>query len=177
MSDKGSDKGSDKARGKAGGTPDPNPALRIFLVVVDDTEEMSVALHYAARRARNSAGRVALLYVIEPGELQHFGAIEDLMRTEQRDEAEQLMQRLAKDVMGLSGAMPVLYIREGHRRDELVGLITEEPSISILVLAAGTGTAGPGPLVSHIVGRMSTLRIPVTVVPGNLTEEELDAIT
>ena len=150
---------------------------RIFLVVVDDTEEMSVALHYAARRARNSGGRVALLYVIEPGELQHFGAIEDLMRQESRDEAEQLMQRLAKEVVSLCGAMPVLYIREGQRRDELLKLIAEEPSVSILVLAAGTGSAGPGPLVSYIVGRMNTLRIPVTVVPGNLQPDAIDLIT
>jgi nucleotide-binding universal stress UspA family protein len=154
-----------------------DPTLRIFLVVVDETEEMTVALHYAARRARNSNGRVALLHVIEPGELQHFGAIEDLMRAESRDEAELLMQKLAKEVVDLSGAMPILFLREGNRRDELLKLIAEEPSISILVLAAGTGSAGPGPLVSYIVGRMSTLRIPVTVVPGNLSDQQLDAIT
>jgi nucleotide-binding universal stress UspA family protein len=150
---------------------------RIFLVVVDDTEEMTVALHYASRRARNSGGRVALLYVIEQGELQHFGAIEDLMRQESRDEAEQLVQRLAKEVVELCGAMPVLFIREGQRRDELLKLIEEEPSVSILVLAAGTGSAGPGPLVSYIVGRMNTLRIPVTVVPGNLQPDAIDVIT
>jgi hypothetical protein len=73
--------------------------------------------------------------------------------------------------------MPILFLREGNRRDELLKLIAEEPSISILVLAAGTGSAGPGPLVSYIVGRMSTLRIPVTVVPGNLSDQQLDAIT
>ena len=104
MSDKSGDKSSEMPS-----RPDAGP--RIFLVVVDDTEEMSVALHYAARRARNSGGRVALLYVIEPGELQHFGAIEELMRAESRDDAEQLMQRLAKQVVELCGSVPVLYIR------------------------------------------------------------------
>lgn len=156
----------------------PEDHQRIFLVVVDETEEMDVALQYAARRARNSAGRVALLHVIEPGELQHWGAVEALMKREQREEAEQLLQNLAARVVQISGNPPCLYLREGNRRDELMKLIAEEPSISILVLAAGTGRGGPGPLISHVVGQMSgTLRIPVTVVPGGLTAEQLDAIT
>ena len=53
---------------------------RIFLVVVDETEEMRVALRYAALRARHTGGRVALLFVIEPSELKTWGAIEDLQR-------------------------------------------------------------------------------------------------
>lgn len=151
---------------------------RIFLVVVDETEEMTVALHYAARRARTTGGRVALLHVIPPSELQHWGAIEELMKQEQRDDAEQLMQRLAKEVVDIAGSMPMLYIRDGQASEQLMKLIQEEPSISILVLAAGTGRGGPGPLISFVVGQMSgTLRIPVTVVPGYLSDEQLDAIT
>ncbi len=151
---------------------------RIFLVVVDETEEMTVALHYAARRARTTGGRVALLHVIPPSELQHWGAIEELMKQEQREEAEQLLQRLAKEVVDIAGSMPMLYIRDGQASDQLMKLIQEEPSISILVLAAGTGRGGPGPLISFVVGQMSgSLRIPVTVVPGYLSDEQLDAIT
>ncbi|MBJ7417519.1 MAG: universal stress protein [Niveispirillum sp.] len=151
---------------------------RIFLVVVDETEEMTVALHYAARRARTTGGRVALLHVIPPSELQHWGAIEELMKQEQREEAEQLMQRLAKEVVDIAGSMPMLYIRDGQASEQLMKLIQEEPSISILVLAAGTGRGGPGPLISFVVGQMSgSLRIPVTVVPGYLSDGQLDAIT
>lgn len=151
---------------------------RIFLVVVDETEEMTVALHYAARRARTTGGKVALLHVIPPSELQHWGAIEELMKQEQREEAEQLMQRLAKEVVDIAGSMPMLYIRDGQASEQLMKLIQEEPSISILVLAAGTGRGGPGPLISFVVGQMSgNLRIPVTVVPGYLSDEQLDAIT
>lgn len=151
---------------------------RIFLVVVDETEEMTVALHYAARRARTTGGRVALLHVIPPSELQHWGAIEELMKQEQREEAEQLMQRLAKEVVDIAGSMPTLYIRNGQASEQLMNLIQEEPSISILVLASGTGRGGPGPLISYVVGQMAgTLSIPVTVVPGYLSDEQLDAIT
>ena len=150
---------------------------RIFLVVVDDSEEMRVALHYAARRARHTGGRVALLYVIEPSDLQQWMAVETLMREEKRQEAEALLAKLSSDVKELSGSMPVMHIREGRRRDELLKLIDEEPGISILVLAAGTGPEGPGPLITALVGKMSgKMRVPLTVVPGSLTDAQIAAL-
>jgi nucleotide-binding universal stress UspA family protein len=155
-------------------TADP----RVFLVVVDETEELQIAVHYAARRAAHTGGRVALLYVIEPSELQTWVAIENLAREEQREEAEQLMQRLCEEILPIAGSMPIVYIREGPRRDELLALINEDPSISILVLAAATGPEGPGPLISYLAGKPAArLRIPITIVPGSLTMEQLDAVS
>jgi nucleotide-binding universal stress UspA family protein len=151
---------------------------RVFLVVVDESEELQTALHYAARRAAHTGGRLALLYVIEPSELQHWISIEKLAHEEQREEAEQLLQRLCEEIAPIAGTMPIVFIREGHRRDELLALIAEEPSISILVLAAGTGPEGPGPLISYLTGKPAArLRIPITIVPGDLTAEQLDAVS
>lgn len=151
---------------------------RVFLVVVDDSEEMTKALRFASRRATNTGGRVALLYVVEPSEFQHWMAIGDLMRDEARSEGEQLLQRLAAQVNELTGTLPVLYVREGERRDQLFQLIDEEPSISILVLGANTGQRGPGPLVSALTGKfVGKLRIPVTIVPGNLSQDDIDSIS
>jgi len=156
------------------GTANP----RVFLVVVDESKELQTALHYAARRAAHTGGRLALLYVIEPSELQHWISIENLAREERREEAEQLMQRLCEQIAPITGAIPIVYIREGHRRDQLLALIAEEPSISILVLAAGTGPEGPGPLVTYLTGKpVARLRIPITIVPGGLTIEQLDAVS
>ncbi len=157
-----------------GETADP----RVFLVVVDETEELQIAVHYAARRAAHTGGRVALLHVIEPSELQTWVAIENLAREEQREEAEQLMQRLCEEILPIAGSMPIVYIREGPRRDELLALINEDPSISILVLAAGTGPEGPGPLISYLAGKPAArLRIPITIVPGSRAMEQLDAVS
>lgn len=152
-------------------------AKRVFLVVVDDSPEMEVALRFACRRARNTGGRVALLYVVEPSGFQHWMAVGDLMREEARSEGEQLLQRLAARVNELTGTLPVLYVREGSRREELMALIEEEPSISILVLGAGIDKRGPGPLVEALTGKfVGKLRIPVTIVPGNLSDEDIDSI-
>ena len=164
-----------------GATPEGRvspPGDRVFLVVVDETEEMRVALRFAALRARSTGGKVAMLYVVEPSEFQHWMSVGDLMREEARTEAEQVLQRLAAEVNDLAGSLPVLYVREGDRRDELLALLDEEPNISILVLGASTGKRGPGPLVSAMTGKfLGRLHIPVTVVPDSMTNEEIDAVT
>lgn len=153
---------------------------RIFLVVVDDTEEWRAALRYACRRAQHTAGRVALLHVVAPAEIQHWGAIEDVLREEARHEAEQRLQRVAREVNQLTGTIPILHIREGAPRDELMALIAEEPSISVLVLGADTtSSSGPGPLIQYLTASraMAKLRIPLTIVPGSLSTDEIDALT
>jgi nucleotide-binding universal stress UspA family protein len=153
-------------------------STRVFLVVVDETPEHSLAVHYAARRAAHTGGRLALLRVIEPGEFQHWISVQELAREELREAAEQLMRRLCDQIAPIAGEMPVVYIREGRPAEQLLALIVEEPSISILVLAAATGQAGPGPLISHLTGKAAArLRIPITIVPGGLTPEQTDALS
>lgn len=151
---------------------------RIFLVVVDATEEVGVALRFASRRAANTNGRVALLYVMEPADFQHWVAVGEKMRAERREEAEDTVQELAAEVNALTGEMPIIYVREGKASDLIAELIEEEPHISILVLGAGTGKKGPGPLVSSLAGKLSgKFPIPITVVPGNLSLDQIDALT
>ena len=150
---------------------------RVMLVVIDESAELQVALRYACLRARHTEGRVAMLYVIEPTDSQQWMAVEDLMREERRAEAEATVKRLSEQVFEWSGNMPILFLREGKVRDELLKLIEEEPSISILVLGAATGPKGPGPLVQALTSKfVGKLRVPVTIVPGNLTADDIDHI-
>ena len=159
------------------GTPRTG-APRVFLVVVDESVEMPVALYYASRRAMRTGGRVALLRVMPREESHALASLAALIKEEARQEAEQLLQRLARTVIDVTGAIPVVYLLEGSVRDELLRLITEDPTISILVLAAGTGPEGPGPLVTYLASKaVGKLRIPLTIVPGSLTREQIDAIS
>ena len=158
--------------------PSPEPQERTFLVVVDNSVELHVALRFASLRAKKTGGRVALLYVVEPADFQHWMAVEDLMREEGRQEAEAVLQKYSAEVQEWSGKTPVFYLREGKLHDELLKLIEEDQSISVLVLGAATGTEGPGPLISSLTGKMtSDLRIPLTIVPGYLTDEQLESLT
>src|SRR5206468_10516171 len=118
---------------------------RVFLVVVDESPEMPNALRYACRRAKRTGGRVAMLYVMPPPEGQQWGAVVDLMRQEARQEAEAVVARHAETASALTGQPPSIYIREGKARDELLRLLAEDRSISVLVLGASSKSEGPGP--------------------------------
>lgn len=151
---------------------------RVFLIVVDDSPEMNVALRFAALRAKNSGGRIALLYVTEPAEFQHWMFVGSLMQQEAREKAEAVTHELSGRVHDWTGHYPMVYIREGDRAEEVLKLLDEEPSISILMLGASESTKGPGPLVAKLAGKMAGgLPVPVTVVPGSLSEAEILAIS
>ena len=99
------------------------------------------------------------------------------MDVDENPEIAAALAKLAEQVREISGSPPVVHIREGRRRDELMKLIDEEPGISILVLAAGTGSEGPGPIISALVGKNAgRVRVPITIVPGHLTDAQIAAL-
>lgn len=150
---------------------------RVFLIVVDDSPEMQIALRFASLRAKNSNSRIALLYVTEPAEFQHWMFVGSLMQEEAREKAEAVTHALSAKVHEWTGYYPMVYIREGDRAEEVLKLLDEEPSISILMLGASESRKGPGPLVAKLAGKMAgALPVPITVVPGGLEEKDLLAI-
>lgn len=153
------------------------PVPRKFLVVVDDTPEMNAALGYAARRARSTNGHVVLLRVTPEATDEHWSGVRDEIRRQSREEAEQLLNRLGEKVAERSGSAPVFLIYEGDPVAAIKRAATEDPDIKILVLASSTGSRGPGPLVSALLKNGVSAqgrKLPVTVVPGELTEEDIE---
>jgi nucleotide-binding universal stress UspA family protein len=150
--------------------------MRKFMVVVDETPECINAMRFAARRAQNTGGGVVMLYVIAPDDFQHWMGVAELMRQEARDAAEARLSELATELQALSGVTPEFIIREGNTADEALALIEADPEIGVLVLGAGEGDS-PGPLVSHLVAKMGgRMPIPVTVVPGAMSLDRIDAV-
>jgi nucleotide-binding universal stress UspA family protein len=150
---------------------------RKFLVVVDKTPEHRVALRFAARRAQHTGGIVSLLTVIPTPDKQQWSSVQALILEEAYEEAESILHGAASELFGLCGQFPELVIREGKKKDALISLIKEDPDMSILVLASGTAREGPGPLVAAVAGDPKfAYPIPVTIVPGSLTEAEIDAL-
>ncbi|MDA7599307.1 universal stress protein [Alphaproteobacteria bacterium] len=149
----------------------------VFLVVVDDSEEMHQALQFACGRAKAVNGRVALLYAIAPAEFEYWAGVGELMRQEAREAAEAKMAIHAEYAQKLTGNTPMLHVREGDIRDELLALIDEHSEISLLVLGADTNSETAGPLITFLMARgASRCRVPITVVPGNLSDEAIDAL-
>jgi nucleotide-binding universal stress UspA family protein len=150
---------------------------RKFLAVVDDTPECAIALSFAARRAAHTGGAVVLLFVIEPEAPQGFAGVEDIIRAEAREQAQATLAKFAARVRNISNLDPEMVIREGKPGEEVRNLIESDEDIAVLVLAAGAGSEGPGPLVTAIAARgAGTFPVPITIVPGTLTEEQIDAI-
>jgi nucleotide-binding universal stress UspA family protein len=150
---------------------------RKFLVVVDNSPECKVALRFATRRAAHTGGIVTLLTVVQPADFQHWRSVEEAMREEAMEEAEKLLHDAARDVNRVGNLYPEYIVSEGKTRECVLALIKEDPDISILVLGAGTGREGPGPLVSLVAQEATNAYpIPVTIVPGNLSDEAVDAL-
>jgi len=147
---------------------------RKFLVVIDKTPECQVALRFATRRAQHTGGRVTLMSPATPGEFQQWRGVQEIMKDEAHAEAEALLHAAAKTVNDLSGIIPELVIPFGATTECLARLIKDDKDISILVLASGTGKEGPGPLVSMFGSAVQA--IPVTIVPGNFTNDQIDAL-
>lgn len=149
---------------------------RKILAILDETPESERAVAYAARRARATNGVVVLLFVVAPGDFQHWLGVEQLMREEAMSNAKATLETYAAKIRETLGIEPELVVREGTVAEELHALIEEDQDIALLVLAAGNAKEGPGPLVSSIAGKGAAFPIPVTVVPHNLTDEEIESL-
>ena len=147
---------------------------RKFLAVVDSTPECEKAIHYAARRVAGIDADLVLIYVIEPGDFQHWLGVEDVMRAESLAAAEAALSKAGELAVQFGGVTPELVVREGKPQAAIEALIEDDHDIALLVLAAGDENEGPGPLVSAIAGSGGAFSVPVTVVPNTLTDEEID---
>jgi nucleotide-binding universal stress UspA family protein len=135
-------------------------------------------VYFAARRAARVGANVVMLRVIETHDRnQQWAGVADIMKAEAHEEANAALDKYATRANGMAGITPERVVREGSTADEILGLIEDDEDIAILVLAAGTGKDGPGPLVASVGTAAGDYPIPVAIVPGHLSDEELDAMT
>jgi hypothetical protein len=151
---------------------------RKFLVIADDSPEFQAALRYACRRARSTGGHVALMRVIEPAVFEHWSGVREEIARQDRAEAESVLQKLAEFVLAETGKAPEFIIKDAdNTRTALRDVIAADPDIKILILATAVGGRGPGPLVASIAKegvKWGSRKVPVTVVPGDLTDAEIE---
>ena len=154
------------------------PGRITYLVCVDDSNECRVAIRLAALRAHHTGGQIVLLYVIEPAAFQHWAAVGERMAKEGRVDAESRLQALAAEVHDYAGITPVLFVKEGSKAEEILRLIDEEPYISAMVLGCAPEGKGDNELVRQLSSELTKrLSIPLIIVPGNLSDQELRDLT
>ncbi len=151
--------------------------MRKFLVVLDDSRECLNAMRFAAMRAAHTGGGVEILAVIPPDEFNHWIGVGDIMREEARERIEAHFEVFAKWMRDKQGVDPELVIREGEPITEILSQCRDDSEIGVLVLGAGTDRKGPGPLVTQLTRNSGSLDIPITIVPGDMSKERLEAIT
>ena len=146
----------------------------LYMVVVDETPESRTALRFASLAARAAAARLLLLMILEPATaFRQWLGVETRMQEEARQEAENVLRRMAAEAENYADFTPETLIREGDKMEELAQQIAREKNITTLVLGAGADPEGPGPLVSHIAS--GGFGVPVMIVPGGLKDRQLRA--
>ena len=151
--------------------------MRKFLVILDDSRECLNAMRFAAMRAAHTGGGVTILSIIPPDEFNHWIGVGDIMRQETRERIEAHFEVFAKWMRDKQGVDPELVIREGEPVNEILAQVKDDPEVGILVLGASAEGKGPGPLVTELTRNSGSLPMPITIVPGDLTKERLEAIS
>ena len=148
------------------------------LVIVDDTAEWDRAVHYASRWAVRAGGGVVMLRIVEvENENQQWLGVADIMRAEALEDANAALDRAAGRANGIAAITPERVIREGDPTEQMIDVIEKDVDIAMLVLAANPGAEGPGPLVSAMAKTMGSFPIPVVLVPGDLSDADIDALS
>ena len=148
---------------------------RKFLVLIDESPVCDRAVSFAAHRVKRTGGTLVLLSVIDSEDFGQFIGVGDVMRAEARQEAERMLDTRIARIRELGQVRTETVIREGRPAEAIEQLVADDPGIAILVIAAGQGDKGPGPLVTHFAAH-NRLHILVTIVPGAMTNEEIVAV-
>jgi len=151
--------------------------MRKFMVVLDDSRECLNAMRFAAMRAAKTGGGVTILSIIAPEEFQHWIGVGAIMREEARERIEAHFEVFAKWMRDRQDINPELVIREGEAVAEILAQIECDSEVGVLVLGAGSDKKGPGPLVTQLTRSVGAFLIPMTIVPGEISKEGLQAIT
>ncbi len=149
-----------------------------FLVVLDDSKEIFNALRYAAKRSARTNGRVALLYTFETLEFSHWKAVEDIAEIELREEAESKIKEYENYVLSFSEKKPKKFIMKGDRIECIINFLSANKFISNFILASSPGKSGSDPLINAFTIKQSgKIKVPITIIPPTLTEEEIDNLS
>ena len=148
------------------------------LVIVDDTAEGDRAVYYASRWAKRVTGGVVMLRVIETEDRnQQWLGVADIMRAEAEETANAALDRASGRANGIAAITPERVIREGDPVTQILDVIDKDVDIAVLVLAASAGAEGPGPIITALAKTAGGFPIPITIVPGNLSDSDIDALS
>jgi nucleotide-binding universal stress UspA family protein len=150
---------------------------RTYLVIVDDSAEARVALRFAARRAAKTNGRIEVLGIVEPQDFVQWGGVEKAFEEEQRLRIEGVVSAAVGEILDESGVEAQIIVQHGEPVKAVRDFIGEREEVAALVLGAAPSGA-PGPLVANFCGTdAGKLPCPVMLIPGSLSDEQLERLS
>jgi nucleotide-binding universal stress UspA family protein len=150
---------------------------RTYLVVVDDSEEARVALRFAARRAAKTSGRVEVLGIVEPQDFVQFGGVQHAIEEEQSLRIQGVVSSAIGELLDESGVEANIIVQQGDPVRTVRDYVGERGEVAALVLGAAP-SGNPGPLVAHFTGNdAGKLPCPVMIIPGSLSDEQLEQLS
>jgi nucleotide-binding universal stress UspA family protein len=150
--------------------------MRVYLVIMDETEEARKALRFAARRAAATGGSVHILALVQPQSFNAFGGVQATIEQEARDRAEVMASSAAGNLYSESGKMPTIAVRVGEGQAVIKEYLAEHAEVAALVLGSAP-EGGPGPLVTHFSAHAGSLPCPLFIIPGGLSTEDIDQLS
>ena len=148
-----------------------------FLVVIDDSKELKNAVHFAAQRAKNTNGALAMLYVVDHAINAQWSKVEHLIEQEETSEAKKICRNWAQLIKDQFYIDTEIILKLGNKKDEILKLLKEDKNIRFLVLATSGDGENPGPIIKSLLSsKMRDLSIPIVLVPGSMEEKDIDLI-
>jgi len=151
--------------------------MRTYLTVIDETEEAAKALRFASRRAMKTKGALHILALVENEDFVAWGGVQATLEEEAKNRAEALVASAAGTLFDETGVRPAITVKNGKGTAAVKELLKDMEGLAALVLGAAK-SGGPGPLVSHFSGTESgNLACPVMIIPGGLSNEDIDSLS
>lgn len=148
-----------------------------FLVVIDDSNELKSAIHFAAKRAKNTNGSLSMLYVVDHALNAQWSKVEHLIEQEETSEAKKICRSWVQKIKKNFSIESEIILKLGNRTDEIIKLLKEDKDIRFLVLATSAEGENPGPIIKSLLSsKMRDLSIPIVLVPGSMEEKDIDSI-
>ncbi len=149
----------------------------LYLVCVNEKEHSRTALKYACAKAKARSGAVAMLYVVEPVDYNTIFSVADVIRDERRAEAQALLETFAE--VAMERHIPAQsWVRDGMIAEEICACLKEHPEITMLLLGvAADGSSNKGGVLTSLTAMLGhRYHIPLLLVPGNLTDAQIEEL-
>lgn len=149
-----------------------------LLVCANKEEYSKVALHFACRLAKKNKGKITILHVIEPVDYQSIGMVAKKMQQEKLSDAKALLKSLSQEVKNFLKTPPTLLLREGLIEEEIIQVLEEDNSINMMVAGAPGDEAPKSKILPPLVSELGQkIQVPMLIVPGSLTEHQIEELT